>query len=1304
MAAISTLGRALQHRHPHATLARNYRKWVRRVRDHGIPLPAGGAAADAADAHHPEAPASSAAAGASAAAAAPFARSHGARDLPFLPSVTSVRVRRDGAVVVFPAVLLVAGDRIELADGEVCPCDVTAIHDPDDPDDPEPPLNGGPAASASSLPRMSTSFKTPPPPPPARETDDDVVYRAGTTLRFASRHPVMAFRVCTTPLVGMIDTVLAAQQHRPPTVLSQQWHGLSSAVFHRLLGIVVLASVVVNLLRWGLFLRFGDDDRRRGRLEDGLEMVAVTTATAAIPLLPIYDVVRMLWQLYGNARITSLVSRLQGAQTQFEDADDIDEFDAAPPPTMHTSVSAGQMLRHVISVWRSDRRQHHIVSLAEALSHVSFLCAIDREGTIANSFPVPKEVFLFNDDGEPTILDVAEDHSARGQLHFEDPDWARALPSLTPLGLGALLAAHAQGTRHRRPGGGSLAAWHALAHPNPAAPLTQHRVTCLCPVARAIGFVPAAAKAYTRHMASDRLVPAALLRPFIQPTWETPPGVAWVTPPAASPMPRVRPEADRDRAVSTPPTVEPLVPSSSSSHTGRAGAAATSPPALASLPSSSSSSPPLPLPRPASSQGAWPFLPGPLPTAAEHAELVEQAVHAQLMTSQRMLASWVYQHHPTQAFHLFSRGASTAVLPVCTDFWAGSRLGTFDMVTRRKLLDYFESARIGDLNVVAWAYRPLVHAATPVAEQPAASMIHTAPPMAAPVLPATSRPGPVAAAAAAATTATATATRPVSPTNELPLSADAVAPAPAPVSPLHELPPPPPRPETSAPADWNQRVSETVASQQTFLGAVGLRYSPRPNVGDFVEDVALAGIRFVYFSRRPERESKAFAERLGLEIDWNSCILLSAQGAGAGGYLEIHDMKARLPRGVETIRAHIRQVDDVPLHVSLFAECDDPSIEEMMRIFQEYGNTTCCMGSPYRMGNSTTFATADVSFALEPIALSPQEDTHIASGRWLHAAPAVGGLPLASQAHPSGSAFALSAAVITMPASFRLLYDTSIFSLTQVLGEARTLAANGTQAMVFLVGAHVTIALSEWLSFALLFPPLFQGYQILWMVWVCVPLMACPLILTAPQPEIMTQMPTKRHQSRPPLRRWLSFYVLRFALAILSTLVVYAVTLEAAIGAVALPPAAAPRAVHWLWGGLDRTRWLAWRPEEQHALRLAQQMAMVALVWYLVVASATFVHRTARLWDAPPFRNTSWACVAPLALVAQIGFFGVSMRHTGLPLHVVPWYAWFLAALLPLVSLPLHEWAKHLDGERWTRFQKRSKLEFNTKLGMHSPI
>ena len=149
---------------------------------------------------------------------------------------------------------------------------------------------------------------------------------------------------------------------------------------------------------------------------------------------------------------------------------------------------------------------------------------------------------------------------------------------------------------------------------------------------------------------------------------------------------------------------------------------------------------------------------------------------------------------------------------------------------------------------------------------------------------------------------------------------------------------------------------KNVTRGHTFLGMASYTYDPKPNVIDFIEDLALAGIRFCYFSAAPELESKAYAERLGLEIDWNSCIILSPDDGSGPGYHAIHDMKARLPRGISTIRNHILEVDDVPLHVSLFAECRPDSTREMIQIFQEHGEVVLCIGSSLNDLNVECFA------------------------------------------------------------------------------------------------------------------------------------------------------------------------------------------------------------------------------------------------------------------------------------------------------------------------------------------------------------
>jgi hypothetical protein len=137
-----------------------------------------------------------------------------------------------------------------------------------------------------------------------------------------------------------------------------------------------------------------------------------------------------------------------------------------------------------------------------------------------------------------------------------------------------------------------------------------------------------------------------------------------------------------------------------------------------------------------------------------------------------------------------------------------------------------------------------------------------------------------------------------------------------------------------------------------WVSNLSLASTPKEEMAELVRDLGGAGIRFVYFSPLEERMTKAFADRLELETDWNSCIILSEptypKGAGAlnnFGYSAISDIKARLPRGVHSIRKHLIEVDDIPLHVSTFAECQPDSSCEMLRIYYENGETVTTVSS-----------------------------------------------------------------------------------------------------------------------------------------------------------------------------------------------------------------------------------------------------------------------------------------------------------------------------------------------------------------------
>lgn len=77
--------------------------------------------------------------------------------------------------------------------------------------------------------------------------------------------------------------------------------------------------------------------------------------------------------------------------------------------------------------------------------------------------------------------------------------------------------------------------------------------------------------------------------------------------------------------------------------------------------------------------------------------------------------------------------------------------------------------------------------------------------------------------------------------------------------------------------------------------------------------------------------------------------------------------RAKLPRGIENIRPHLENVDNVPLLVSLFTDCSAEATREMLGIMQSYGEIVVCIGSSASNANAEIFLQANCSIAIEPL-------------------------------------------------------------------------------------------------------------------------------------------------------------------------------------------------------------------------------------------------------------------------------------------------------------------------------------------------
>ncbi|AFZ79377.1 hypothetical protein BEWA_022250 [Theileria equi strain WA] len=158
-------------------------------------------------------------------------------------------------------------------------------------------------------------------------------------------------------------------------------------------------------------------------------------------------------------------------------------------------------------------------------------------------------------------------------------------------------------------------------------------------------------------------------------------------------------------------------------------------------------------------------------------------------------------------------------------------------------------------------------------------------------------------------------------------------------------------------------VGEMVTScikNSILLGVTASKREFPKEVPNRIKDFHDAGIRFVYFSKHGEKKTRIFGSLLGLETSWNSMISLSASDKT---FIN-QEGRMVLPNGIENIRQHIEEVDDIPLQVSLFYNCTPSNTAEMLNILRDSGETIMCIGGGLTPSNFNLFKEANCSICV----------------------------------------------------------------------------------------------------------------------------------------------------------------------------------------------------------------------------------------------------------------------------------------------------------------------------------------------------
>lgn len=267
--------------------------------------------------------------------------------IPFIPSMSVAKVVRDGVVRIFPVNLLVEGDVVEMLYGDIAPGRMKYIHktspctsDPEhseskhhhrrgststDSSSEQPPLNTKEYYIAKDQTFKPSFFGIPPPSGLMEEY-----------MRSRGRHQ---FVLLESPLEKNMRRAL--NQKRPNTVMYNESHVIIRIIYRYVVWIVLGIALVVNFLRYGLHSTLVN----HFPVDQMVEEVFTMSIYAIIPLLPLC--IPSMWIIarsFGNAQLLILFEALQISKTEYEDDDEVDEFDAeAPPPTKDLELSPSKI-------------------------------------------------------------------------------------------------------------------------------------------------------------------------------------------------------------------------------------------------------------------------------------------------------------------------------------------------------------------------------------------------------------------------------------------------------------------------------------------------------------------------------------------------------------------------------------------------------------------------------------------------------------------------------------------------------------------------------------------------------------------------------------------------------------------------------------------------------------------------------------------------------------------------------------------------------------------------------------------------
>ena len=521
--------------------------------------------------------------------------------------------------------------------------------------------------------------------------------------------------------------------------------------------------------------------------------------------------------------------------------------------------------------------------------------------------------------------------------------------------------------------------------------------------------------------------------------------------------------------------------------------------------------------------------------------------------------------------------------------------------------------------------------------------------------------------------------------------------------------------------DWS------LVKNQIFLGLLGSAVIPSKEIEPILEACTEAGVRFVYFSPRNMRRTKELASQMGIDVAWNCAISLRPLDGQADPHRMTStyadwDVNAKLPHGVDDVKKHLEEVDNVPLLVSLFTDATKNNTAEMLGVFQAYHDTVLTIGLSHLSQNECIFSTADMAIGVDILcedfdpeseSAEPQGDSESSSsgngsGEEVAADNTIGRNYSRASVLPDETLFVSS--IVAHSCILNLRGTAAISHVPDIIASGRAALDSSSVAGLYATTGYVSYA------FMVLFCPFSATTSIpfvpalgsLLFLQFLLPSLGLSLAATDPDKQSMDRVPPKNDESivfaRGEGRRLFQHTCIRALIPAIAAHFVHLI----GFGSLMLH---FERAFLFagdcgaLSGGLNWrnvARCDAVRQYSGPVKDWAGSLMLAELALCVVVLSASFLSRTEFIKDKNPWRSNrlwGWGLFASLLLIV---FYLVATLDNGV-WGALPWYFYIVAIIMPPLGLLASEFVKKSDQWQENRAEKLRRLQFETRLGMWSP-